>query len=610
MTRTTCLFLIFFFLIISRTFYGTSYVTIGNIHDIFIPINSGYAWITGEELHQSFHSPFGYFYHFLNYVSLSITIAFPDIFHTFDMMFLSSIIFSAVLVLMFLVMRISQPKSAQIPFWILLLIIPLTFQTRDVSQVDARYPLWYGIYNNQLWALIILQISHCFSWDECGKNSMKICVFATLQATCFLICLLFKINFVISSGILCLSPLILMNTVEKKVYLISGITVTLFAIFAVYLTGYSYTAYFNDLLVTLDAKKSQSGIDIKPVIYMIIFILIIQVVRYHKQDLIEYDKPLFVRVRLYLLQIINNRLQIHLFVFDILIAFSILLGVIGDFHRPYIFYVLVLFIFQFWIMLRNGVKIKYTPYPMILLAIVGAFFIRNIESTTQVAMKKTKEVPPIEENFTKWAEVVIDGSSTSMSFLVKNTQTLDMFLKKGVFKRANDWDNYILTSSYSKKTPDDLLLRGAGYRNAQYVEDINNVLRALKTKDLMNGNNVKVNYLAFTNPFPFLLNTQLPDQTPHWLHIGTTHSKKSIIKYMDNLQSSDLVIMPVSAVIKEEQLFFNCSFYLWNQQQKQKFFIIGVEGLSIIFASENMVKQRNYPVTLIPDYDRIKQECI
>ena len=192
------------FLILLSTFLGENYLVLGNIHDMWISQLGAYAIKHNLILHQDFHTPFGFIYNGINYISLFIIEFFPSIFNLFDMIMLSSVLFSFIVIGLFYLMRINTAQA--IPVALLLVILSIIPQVRLMAEMFniKSQLLWYSSYNKHLWGLLLLQIAHLLCWKkffiknidgttQVEKNNFLL--FLMIQVICAYICFNYKINF-------------------------------------------------------------------------------------------------------------------------------------------------------------------------------------------------------------------------------------------------------------------------------------------------------------------------------------------------------------------------------------------------------------------------------
>jgi len=158
-----------FFMLYSMAFsslLGSSYPVSTTFYDLWLPQISGHAMLSGLSPNIDFYSPFGIIYHKLNQLSYSLILAFPASLQNFDINMLNSIVIALFMTSLFILFRL----IVKLPFYILLFVTSITLQMRHIDSIskfiDPTTFSWSGIYNNQMWGLIILQISLVFAIDK------------------------------------------------------------------------------------------------------------------------------------------------------------------------------------------------------------------------------------------------------------------------------------------------------------------------------------------------------------------------------------------------------------------------------------------------------------
>ena len=273
-----------FFAIVVSCFLGDTYIVKGNLHDLWIPQMGAYAIKSGMVLHQDFHTSFGFVYNGLNYISLLFAEGFPDIFNPSDMIMLSSVLFSVILIALFILMRV---HTKQVPWLLLPYILSYTFQLRGNSDIlSYEKVLWYQSYNFHLWSLLLLQGAHIFAWLKAIKNNSlshkKLITFCFIQTFCVYMAFNYKINYFAASCLIAASPFFFFSNKSKVCYAVASISFFgLLILIAPLVFGYSYTGYIKDVLHVVE---STNHIPSGNKIYIIHYCLILFLVQFLKNQ--------------------------------------------------------------------------------------------------------------------------------------------------------------------------------------------------------------------------------------------------------------------------------------------------------------------------------------
>ena len=257
-------FISLFFIMLSSLLIKP-YVIIGAMQDIWIPQVGAHAIKHGLTLHQDFHTPFGFIYNGLNYISLLIIELFPNIFNLFDMIMLSSSLFALVVISLFYLMRINTKKS--MPLALLLIILSIIPQLRPMSEMFniKVLHLWHASYNKHVWGLFLLQIIHLFCYKKVFYKNIENTVqfekksfllFLTIQVICAYIFFNYKLNFFIASSLVIFSIFLVLPFRLWLKYITFSVSLFLFLIlFTLILSQYSYIGYLKDIHHTILSRN-------------------------------------------------------------------------------------------------------------------------------------------------------------------------------------------------------------------------------------------------------------------------------------------------------------------------------------------------------------------
>lgn len=580
----------FWFLgVLIKCFQGDIYPTYGNVHDFFIPLNSAYALSTGEVLHETFRSPFGIIYHYLNYWAWSLAEYFPAIFSTLDSLLLSSVIFDVFVVALFFLIRHGQERDQRLPFWVLLILLTITFQARNIDALRGQIPNWYGLYNNHLWAVLVLQISSLMPWGLKREGVQKAIYLAVIMALCVSVSFNYKISFLVGSAVLCLAPMLFFSRAQLLAYVLTGISACSAIFLGVLATGYSYRGYYDDIMQAIAAKSSGGILSDVNILMIVGFVILLQIARgnlnWNPNRSASFSENMRASVA-NLFRQLNSRT----IVFDAILIFGVALASAGDFNKPVFFYFLIIFIFRFWgrgkekpiwQFLENPVQ-----YLVAIIVFATVFFnISSLEKITKFNQSTELVNPYVDYSETR---VSINMNDRPLSFNVFWGASMSKFNSTGVHVKSSDWKDATIRMSYTIATTNVPLLPVYDNWNAIYLKSINEVSARLTSIGLGRGTDTKVQNIGFINPYPFVLETPFLQKNYHWVHIGTTIRESDINKYFDTLLDADVAVIPIAAASPRLQTLLNCAFYKWNFEQIEPFVIVDVLEENLLLSRANL----------------------
>jgi len=569
-------------------FVGNSYMVYGTVEDFFIPHNIAYAIKQGLTLHESFHTFFGWIYGGINYNALLLIEYFPQVFEYSDLVLLSSVIFSLVIFSLFLMTYIRVHKMIKpVPLFVLLIILPLIFQVRDVAEWDHKKLYWYGIYNYHLWSLLFLQITHLFCWESYLRKKPQassivpwdIMFFSFIQAIILYITFHYKISFFISSAFASFAIIFLMNNKTKLHYVIYILSFLIIFVFTTALHGYSYIGYIEDIYHAMEAKRTNTGVQyLSLVLYLSVYVIIIFFYRFYKLG----ESRIFSKSRNNIfITVIKDKQNIKYFSFDLFIAFSLFFGELGSYNSPFIFILLAAVFFILINPKDNSNKVVYSYIPR---AIVFMFFFINIAAMIRVAEYKS-----FENSNSKYIQKTISGfdEKTSIQLVIRNEGGLQEIYNYLQFGEHHDKENIILDMSYSYNP---LGFGGFPYTNTDYLTAIEENTDVIKELDIKTSD--KIMMLGYIDPFPVLLNTKFSTPSYHWIHLQNTFTYTQLNRLYPAYNHADIIVMP-AVIRKTNQTIVNCTFYLWNFENGMKFRIFKISQNSIYFTKNKNLQRYN-----------------
>ena len=581
--------LIFTFVVVFSTFLGNSYLNVSDyIVDIFIPYTIGYAIKNDSILHETFHTSFGFIYGILNFISLKV-IDWFKMFETSDLIMLSSVIFSIVVLFSFFGTKLTfNSKIEPVPYWILLVALPLVFQLRDIDNFDLKDIVWYGTYNHHLWGLFIIQVASVFclekfyrkSWKEGHHLTFKsLFGFSFMQALFSFIGLNYKLNFFIASFFVSFGLFFMMSAKTRFFYV--SLIIVFLGLFCgiVSSLGYNYGSYFFDIYQAIESQIQPSNGSSKYKELLVFSFLYVIISTSYRLGLVS-SKDLeinFLKLKS-LLNHVLKKVSFKDFFFDLCVAGGLFFASYGSTSKPIVVFLIVSSIFI--LINSKGRNIIFLSSGFLIL-----FYIVNVFSLLRVTQYKFYD-----NRKRDYILRTIDASQEPMAFVVKNhpgiSYILKFFMINDEYKKDHSQDvkNFKkLSYSYMPREKMDF------FKNSDYIRMMSDAVLSFKNVGVVKED--KVTMLGFINPLPFLLNTSLPSPTYHWIDKGINFSFKNIYKLERSFKDSDFVFMPILEFHEITQTILNCQFYVWNFKYDESFKIFKMNQYGVYFASQEKMKE-------------------
>ena len=598
--------IIFTFIVACSTFLGDSYIILRSLFDIFIPYNIGYAIQSGHSLHETFRTSFGFIYGGLNFISLNIIDRFK-IFEISDLIILSSLIFSVIILFCFFGTRLTfNSQIKPIPYWILLVALPLVFQVRYIPSFDLKNIPWYGTYNHHLWGLLIIQVSSLFCLEKFyrknqGKNNhlkmISLVVFSFMQAFFSFIGLNYKLNFFIASLFMSFGLFFMMSLKTRFLYMFLFVGFLGLLCGIAFFLGYNYRDYFFDIYHILEVQNGESEYFRKyKTLFLGAFLYIVGLFVYRTDQISSKDLRLkFLTLRSFL-NCVLKKISLKNVFFDLCIAGGLFFAIYGSWGRPIIFFLITFSIF----ILMNSNKKNIVLFSSCFLIL---FYIVNIFSLLRITQYKfydnTKE---------KYVLESLDSHHGPMTFVVKNEIGFHSFIK--VFMILSDDKKTLNIKNFKRLSysADISKEKMDFFKSSDYIRMISNVVSSFKSIGIVKED--KVMALGFINPLPFLLNVSFPSPTYHWIHLGVTFSLKNLYKIKESFKDSDFIFMPLLRYRKTIQTILNCQFYVWNFNSNRPFKIFKITQYGVYFASQEKMKKYHLDeISKTDDREDILSSC-
>ena len=599
--------LAFLFLIILSTFLREAYFVMGNLHDFWIPYLGAYALQQGMTLHEDFHTPFGFIYNGLNYVSLQIIDAFA-IFHRTDMIMLSSLLFAILVTGLFYLTRVNTFKKTSIPWIVLFVILSMIPQVRFLSEMfnTRSGHAWYGIYNHHLFGLLLLQIAFMFCWhhfvvkakqDILSIENRDIWLFSMIHALIAYIMFHYKFNFFISSSMVMASIIFILpfrlglQYILKTVSLFLGFVLVTFILFQ-----YSYLGYFKDIYHAI-LSRAPPYLDLN---YFFMYIACLLFVRIFFPLTLQFDfKESSVSLKKYIghyfshIKYFVSTSKWNIFqglLFDVCIGLAIFMGVEGDTFRPTQYYLVIALFYiiihiPFIPYISSG--IKRASYLVLTVLIMCLVF-----SLVRVTIFKFYEPHP-----SSWfTHYTVKTKHEDYPFLLFNHEKIE-----AVFEKLKTHRPDIVDSTLYIHHP-KIIIYG---NNVSYLGLLNDLF-AFQNEIEMNTDD-KFLLLAFSNPLPIFFNTPLIPRGWHWYDLHITFSHKTIHHFNEVFEQADFVSLPF--FFEFDPLILKCYFYDWNFENK-RFVLFARRSSGLLFATNEKLSEYNLQNFAEPlNEDKIRRTC-
>ena len=549
----------FLFLLMFLSLPGTSHLTHGKIHDLWIPQIIAHAVKHNVILHQDFHTPFGFIYAWLNYTSL-LLIEWMGL-QAMDMIMISSILFSLLILLVFYLIYLNTKKVT--PYIILFFVLSLVPQFRNTSSLlDYNNLLSYCSYNNHLWALLLLQITHLFYWEKMfiqknfEQNKRDILLFSLIQALCIYISFNYKFSFFISSILITASILLISPRSRIRCATHSILFFFILVLFTQIFTQYSYSGYLQDIYHAITSRQNILRKSTISIVCQLIAICLFLSIRIYRIYAIRKDKITFFSKQWLFIT--------RGFFFDMFIGLAILISIIGDYFQPYYYSFLTVVIYCI-VHIRTSSERKILSSILLLLAMVNILSLIKFSSYT-FYNSQSKNIP---QAFTKYQSIKIETKSHDYDLVIlKDRYTTDWLLH--TFSEED-----LFAKLFSKKAIYKI-------KNSYEVSPFHHILNTFK--DMKLGKDDKIFMLDYVDPLPVFLDKPPIKGSYHWIHYGVSFSEKNIFKIYKTLEQSDFIYLTFPWTN------LNCVFYKWNIENK-RFVIISVHPYGILLATEGKTHQ-------------------
>lgn len=549
---------------------------LGNLHDIFIPLNAAAAIEHGLALHDDIRSPFGHLYFWLHHAASRLwQLLAPDA-SALAVLTLAGLLFAlgAVLALAF-ARCVLGPNPLTRP-WLAALLILLAVSPRNQASLDDHKTLlWYGLYNNQLWgvvivllAVLLVLLTHTGTRETLRARPTRQLALAVLLAAGLYVTLHYKVNFFLACTLLALAILLVTGGRAARRIAIATAVLMLLAVLVTGIAGYDYPGYAADLARAAAAKRQHPS-SAGSILATIALVALLAT-------------ALIANGGAWRAHATAER-HVLVLVPSLLAALAIALGVLGDFSGARS---------RFWLLPALAALAVPAWRPLRRVAIL---FIAMLMLLDAFAIARTIELR-YRDDHERFVRVTMSGGPG---------RTIDLLLEPPdrraarIFRHLADAtpEALIGIASFS---PSLGLSQDPNNWNIHYARARAAAARWLRERAsaLVAGEAEFVNGVAW-------LNGRAPAPGPHWVHAGTTLPAAALPRLWAWYAQWDVVLVPVFSVDALEQVALACNFFRFNRRVGYPFELVEVTPHWLAFVKkENSETLRNPALKPWREYDR------
>lgn len=492
---------------------------LGNLHDLFIPLNAAEVVRDGVTLHQQFHSPFGWIYFYLNHASDVVMAALAPWASTPGTLMLSGLVFFGPVLAIWFLFRRAAPESPALGLWLLPFLLVLMVSPREASEFTHKNLLWYGLYNNHNWGVVLLQAA-LFAALARGISRVDARLLGLGLSACVYLTAHYKISFLFSSLLLAAGCLWLLPPHSRvRVAIMGGLSFLLLCL-VTWFAGYDYAGYLNDIAMAFNAKVA-AGFGYAGVILVSVLVLAATVS-----------------------VLANARFapRVALGASSLAVA-GIAVAVAGDWSGylgyPFLFLSLVLISAPgHW----NGRTISFWLASFFL----ALNFTLNIMSVGRVLQLKLHG-----EDKPRYVEAVIrQHDGRDMHVVVREPETLTLN-SLSTFYNVDDEDVWVKLATFD--VPDRRVV--PRYENIEYMRAHEEALAWMASRARPE---IVVGEVEFANAFP-VLTGRGELRGLHWLHLDNTLRVSHLPDVLEHVLDWDVVLIPVASADGLAQVRLSCA---------------------------------------------------
>lgn len=491
---------------------------LGNLHDLFIPFNAAEAVRQGLTLHQELHSPFGWVYFHLNHLAEQLQLRFAPEASTPGSLLMSGVVFFVPVVAIWFGFRYALRGA--VPTWLLPFALALMTAPRAADDFTHKNLLWYGLYNNHNWGVLLIQIGAFAALIRRGGR-VKGTLFASTSALCLYLVAHYKVSFLFASSFVFLASLALLRPSKTVAVAIKTAIVLGGAVLVTWVAGYDYAGYVADLLETIRAREGSSrskGVVILTAV-LAFFVAITSGAGAARRPG-------------------RSRVSIA----TALVIVGVLVATLGDWSRYWGYLAMTAGIIALG---DDDRREPVTTFKALAVLFLITNLVLNVLSLTRVVQLKL--VGNDKRDFV--ARTIEQGDGRELSVLVPAPEhALPEDLPRAFGRQpAQAWARLAVASGEDRRAMPK-------YSNAAYM-DAHAEARAW-LEGLPSG--TRAGEVEFANALPVLTGLPLPPGH-HWLHIEATVSRGGLQQALAPLAQWDVILLPVASVDGLNQVYLNCA---------------------------------------------------
>lgn len=548
---------------------------LGNLHDVFLPLNAVTVVEHDIVLQKNFLSPFGPVYFWLHWGAWQIHEWLMADASAIGVLTLASFLFALVPLLMIGGLRLAVGTNPITAPWLAVFVVALAASPRNQGEYSHKDLLWYGLYNNQLWgmmAVLIAALAVMIAWprvrEQLRERPARQALLAVILASALYVAFHYKISFFLT-GVMIVAAILIVLGAEagRRVGMWIGVFAST-AVLATWLAGYHYPGYFETLQHAVQAKREM---DTNPWPVLGVGVLAAAVsamllaggtTRSGERSLESFALALAPAG---------------------LVTAGVAIGVVGDFSGA-----------GSWLWLLPAfAALVARDAPAAIRYIAIAFFAVHIllDTLSLARVDQLRAAGPVKGEY----EAVTIG---------KAPRRFDVLLESG-FRTEPDrlqamedrYEAWIGTASFS---PSLGAIRSPEVWNAPYTRARQEAVEWLRK----NAKGLVAGEVEFVNGATWLADMR-PAPGPHWIHLGTTVAAARLPDLWRWYREWDVVLVPVLSIDGHDQMMLACNFFRFNRRHEYPFELVDVTPHWLYFVSRERSEALHNPA-LKPwrEYDR------
>jgi hypothetical protein len=554
------------------------YLNSGNLHDIFLPLNSALSSVQGLVLHRDFHTPFGWVYSLLNRAAWRVVTQPGTALSINDLIVVASLIWAVVVSVIYGIFLALVPRQVRFPFvraWLIgLFLFVVAFNFRGLSGFSLQDVTWYGTYNAHLWALLFLQMIGVFVFVR-HPPALGVLLWAVpLQAACVMVSLNYKVSFGLAAAVLAAAPLFTgwRGGRWRVGYVLGGLAAL--ALGGLLLTpgGYDYSRYLQDLSMALSAKsEARSSLVWDLTLASIAVACVIGVFNGVAQSRVQGSGWASGQGWVMWAQL----------AFGACVVVAVNLAIAGDFSRPHYYLFASLALYVLTTTLRSDGSSSRSDW-VVAGASVVLFLGVGINLGSDMRVGHYKSGSALSKRYER---VSLSTPWGDLDWAIQRYSVYQQLT--GLFELNRHPNKVSVLASMAFRAVPTRDMVSMPFLNGDYVDAITSAQHALKGR--VDPAKTSVLMLDFANPMPMLLGTPVPRGSIHWIHFGTSLPlfKRDEVLYR-MFDAADVVVLPVTSIDGNSQMLLNCKFHKWNESRGYPLVPFAADDFQFYYSRKSM----------------------